>query len=80
MAIAKLFTHGGSQAVRLPKEFRFEGAEVHVRRVGDDVILSPRPPVSIQSLIDALDGFEPGMKLVRERPSHDTRATIRPRR
>ena len=38
---AKLFTHGGSQAVRLPKAFRFEGAEVSVRKEGDRVILEP---------------------------------------
>jgi antitoxin VapB len=38
---AKLFTHGGSQAVRLPKEFRFEGAEVRIRKQGDCVILEP---------------------------------------
>lgn len=41
LARAKLFTHGGSQAVRLPKAFRFEGAEVTVRRDGDAVILEP---------------------------------------
>ncbi len=40
-AIAKLFTHGRSQAVRLPKEFRFEGKEVRVSRVGNRVILEP---------------------------------------
>ncbi len=38
---AKLFTHGGSQAVRLPKAFRFEGAEVRIRRDGPRVILEP---------------------------------------
>ena len=38
---AKLFTHGGSQAVRLPREFRFEGAEVRISRDGDKVILEP---------------------------------------
>ena len=36
---AKLFTHGGSQAVRLPKAYRFEGTEVRVRKEGDRVIL-----------------------------------------
>lgn len=41
VARAKLFKHGGSQAVRLPKEFRFEGEEVEVRRDGDRVILEP---------------------------------------
>jgi antitoxin VapB len=40
-ARAKLFTHGGSQAVRLPKAFRFEGGEVSVRKEGDAVILEP---------------------------------------
>lgn len=42
---AKLFTTGRSQAVRLPKEFRFEGSEVFIRRdpVTGDVVLSPRP-------------------------------------
>lgn len=38
---AKLFTHGGSQAVRLPRAFRFEGTEVRIRRDGDRVILEP---------------------------------------
>jgi antitoxin VapB len=38
---AKLFMHGRSQAVRLPKEFRFEGTEVKVSKVGDKVILEP---------------------------------------
>ncbi|WP_428663028.1 antitoxin [Reyranella sp.] len=40
-ATAKLFTHGRSQAVRLPKEFRFEGTEVRVSRIGSRVILEP---------------------------------------
>ena len=40
-ATAKLFMHGRSQAVRLPKEFRLPGREVHVRRFGDGVLLEP---------------------------------------
>ena len=42
---AKLFTSGGSQAVRLPAEFRFSGDQVYVRRdrTTGDVILSSRP-------------------------------------
>ena len=40
---AKVFTHGGSQAVRLPKAFRFADAEVSIRREGDSVILTPKP-------------------------------------
>ena len=39
--IAKLFQNGRSQAVRLPREFRFEGDRVRVRRVGNGVLLEP---------------------------------------
>ena len=63
-ATAKLFTHGGSQAVRLPKAFRFEGTEVSVRREGDAVILEP---VKVRqesweefwARLDAAEGDEP---------------------
>lgn len=41
MDTAKLFWSGRSQAVRLPKEFRFEGEEVRIRRHGSAVILEP---------------------------------------
>ena len=40
-ATAKIFMHGRSQAVRLPKEFRLPGKEVRVSKVGDKVILEP---------------------------------------
>ena len=40
---AKLFMNNRSQAVRLPKEFQFKEKEVYVRKVGSDVILSPKP-------------------------------------
>ncbi len=40
---AKLFWSGRSQAVRLPKEYRFDGAEVRIRRRGAAVILEPIP-------------------------------------
>ena len=39
--IAKLFRNGRSQAVRLPREFRFAGGQVRVRRVADGVLLQP---------------------------------------
>ena len=41
MATAKLFWSGRSQAVRLPKDFRFRGKEVRIRRHGNAVILEP---------------------------------------
>lgn len=41
MSTAKLFWSGRSQAVRLPKEYRFEGTEVRIRRQGSAVVLEP---------------------------------------
>ncbi len=38
---AKIFMHGRSQAVRLPKEFRLPGKEVTVRKVGNGIVLEP---------------------------------------
>jgi antitoxin VapB len=43
MKTAKLFQNGRSQAVRLPKEFRFKGKEVYIHREGSRVILSEKP-------------------------------------
>jgi antitoxin VapB len=57
MKTARLFMNGGSQAVRLPAEFRFEGQEVYVRRDErtGDVILSNRPGRSWADLMALLD-------------------------
>ena len=40
---AKLIPNGRSQAVRLPKEFQFQGKEVYIRKEGRNVVLSPKP-------------------------------------
>jgi antitoxin VapB len=50
MTKAKVFTSGNSQAIRLPKEFRFSGTEVEISRRGDEVILRER-------LLTPADGF-----------------------
>lgn len=60
---AKLFKHGRSQAVRLPKEFRLPGTEVRVRRVGRGVLLEPverdiRDIRAIFAEIDRLRGID----------------------
>ena len=68
-ATAKLFTHGRSQAVRLPKEFRFKGKEVRVSRLGDRVILEPMEPGPMPwALIDGT-GETPFMPGGREQPA-----------
>ncbi|TXL69592.1 AbrB/MazE/SpoVT family DNA-binding domain-containing protein [Vineibacter terrae] len=55
--IAKLFKHGRSQAVRLPKEFRLPGKEVRVRRLGLGVLLEPmeRDARDIEAIFAELD-------------------------
>jgi antitoxin VapB len=54
MTKARVFWSGRSQAVRLPKEYRFEGEEVRIRRHGDAVILEPI--ASDWSWLDAIAG------------------------
>ena len=41
MEMAKIFKNGKSQAVRLPKKFRFVGDEVYIKRIGETVVLIP---------------------------------------
>ena len=57
---AKLFMHGRSQAVRLPKEFRFEGTEVRVSKVGDKVILEPadKKPFDVAAWRTGLEEYQ----------------------
>ena len=52
MTTAKLFKHGGSQAVRLPKAFRFDGTEVAIEKRGEEVILRPKPRPKLKTLAD----------------------------
>ncbi len=56
METAKLFVNGQSQAVRLPKECRFSGSEVYVKKVGDAVMLFPKEHVW-ETFLNGLDGF-----------------------
>lgn len=44
MKTAKIFRHGHSQAVRLPKEFRFNVDEVYIEKAGEGIILMPKKP------------------------------------
>ncbi|ATE61848.1 antitoxin [Thauera sinica] len=56
MAYARIFRSGNSQAVRLPKEFRFDVDQVEIFRRGDEVVLRPRP-ASAAAIFDALAGL-----------------------
>lgn len=55
MATARVFKSGNSQAVRLPKEFRFESDEVEIFRRDNDVVLREKRP----SLAELLEKLEP---------------------
>lgn len=54
---AKIFNNGNSQAVRLPKEFRFEGKEVLVRKVSNGVLLIPEDKNIWENWFNNLDEF-----------------------
>lgn len=53
MTYARIFQSGNSQAVRLPKEFRFEVAQVEIFRRGDEIVLRERP-ASATTIFDTL--------------------------
>jgi antitoxin VapB len=67
MKTAKLFKNGDSQAVRLPREFRFAGNEVLIKRVGSAVVLLPKAK-SWETLVESLDKFPPDFMSEREQP------------
>jgi antitoxin VapB len=79
MARAKIFKHGGSQAVRLPKEFRFEVDEVEIRKEGDAVILEApkvrkRTPEEMKAFWERIDAIRGDDELVRaEQPEFPDR-------
>jgi antitoxin VapB len=67
MKTAKLFKNGESQAVRLPKEFRFPGTEVLIKRVGSAVVLLPKAK-SWETLIESLAKFPTDFMESRRQP------------
>lgn len=72
MQTAKVFPNGRSQAIRLPKEFRFDSDEVYVARLGSAVILMPKT-ASWDVLFDSLDGFSEDFMDDRAQPLQEDR-------
>ncbi len=72
MKTAKLFQNGQSQAVRLPKEFRFEGDEVIIKRSGNAVVLIPTNH-SWDLLASSLDKFSDDFMANRNQPDPQIR-------
>jgi antitoxin VapB len=75
MQTAKLFANGRSQAVRLPKAFRFSGTDVYIKKVGRMVILLPKDePWS--SLVESLDQFSEDFMTDRAQPDQQHRQPL----
>lgn len=75
MKTAKLFQNGQSQAVRLPKEYRFEGDEVIVRKIGNGVLLLPINQ-SWDSMFDSLNKFSDDFMESRNQPTSQNREDL----
>ncbi len=75
MDTARLFQSGRSQAVRLPKEYRFAGTEVVVKHFGNGVLLLPVDD-PWKTLEAGLAAFEPGFLLMREQPPAQQRPLL----
>ena len=75
MQTAKIFINGRSQAVRLPKDLRFTGKDVFIKKIGKIVILLPKDdPWS--SLVNSLDQFTDDFMDARDQPIQDSREKI----
>ena len=70
-AEAKIFMTGRSQAVRLPKEYRLPGDSVHIRRLGNSIVLTPKNKNRWAGLFAALDNFPRGFTLKRNQHQPD---------
>ena len=77
METARLFRNGRSQAVRLPKAYRFSGDRVYIKRVGNSVMLIPYAE-PWQSLLDSLEQFSEDFMADREQPAQQDRETAFP--
>lgn len=75
MQTAKIFTNGKSQAVRLPKEFRFSGSEVYIRRIGNAVVLLPAKD-SWEMLQKSLSNFTDDFLAQRNQPRAQQRESL----
>jgi len=75
MKIARLFRNGQSQAVRLPKEFRFEGEFVYVKKSGNAVVLVPAKG-AWSALVESLDKFSDDFMAERGQPGPQKRETL----
>ena len=75
VSTAKLFINGRSQAVRLPKDLRFSGNDVFIKKIGKMVLLLPKnDPWS--PLVKSLDQFTGDFMNSRNQPPQDSRENL----
>ena len=72
MKTARLFRNGQSQAVRLPKEYRFNGDRVLIKKAGNAVVLLPEKG-SWMPLFESLSKFSEDFMQSREQPGQQPR-------
>ena len=75
MDTAKLFQNGKSQAIRLPKEYRFRGNKVYIKKVGNAVVLIPEQD-SWESLVDSIHLFSDDFMAERAQPDTQNRESV----
>ena len=75
MKTAKLFRNGQSQAVRLPREFRFDGDFVYIKKSGNAVLLLPANAVW-EPLVESLNGFSDDFMAERNQPKAQKRKAL----
>ena len=75
MDTAKVFQSGRSQAIRLPKAYRFDGTQVFIKKVGEAVVLLPYRE-GWQTLFASLDQFSEDFMAGREQPEQQPREDV----
>ena len=75
MDTAKVFVNGRSQAVRLPKEYRFDGSDVYIKKIDDIVILIPKDKVW-KTFRSSLSKFSDDLLLERDNEIPQERDTL----
>lgn len=75
METAKLFQNGQSQAVRLPKKYRFQGNKVIIKRMGNAVVLLPYQD-SWETLFGSLEQFSDDFMSNRQQPDEQERENV----
>jgi antitoxin VapB len=76
MAITRVFRSGNSQAVRIPKQFRFRSQQVEITKRGNEIVLRERA-ANLSAAFELLSGLSPDMfKGGRRQPKLDKRVKL----